>query len=172
MFQDRGTISSDCLLVGLARGSCVIRMSTKGHYSNRWSPAAEFQILWALCAWSAGQDTSSPGCWNRRAAGTAHPCTESPASWKCWVYHSICGIFQGTCSWVDLLQQVWCRWWHSSKQSGAQSRGLLSCNWAHCTFDGADIREKVEAVMKKVEACISETVRLVHLLAASINFRL
>ena len=30
MFQDRGTISSDCFLVGLARGSCVIRMSTKG----------------------------------------------------------------------------------------------------------------------------------------------
>ena len=35
MFQDRGTISSDCLLVGLARGNYVIRISTKGHYSIR-----------------------------------------------------------------------------------------------------------------------------------------
>ena len=50
MFQDRGTISSDCLLVGLARGSYIIRMSTKATlvFHDHLQQSFEFCELGAL----------------------------------------------------------------------------------------------------------------------------
>ena len=41
-----------------------------------------------------------------------------------------------TCFWAVPRQQVSCKWWHSSRQSTARSRGWRSCNSAHCTSKG------------------------------------
>ena len=123
MFQDRGTISSDCLLVGLGRGSYIIRMSKKATlvFHDHLQQSFKFCELGAL-----DQPVKIHLLQDVEAGELLAPLVlvqsrQHPGNVKLTVLSV--EFFQCTCSWVDLLRQVWCRSWHSSKQSGAQSRG-------------------------------------------------